>query len=192
VHERDAEVSAGGGAYHLGVVEVHGTVQRDDAFQGKSRRRTHEGARVPRVLNGVQHEQPKAPVLRPSAACPRACQVAEPQARLLADQDHPLRRLGVGERRQLGVIHIVEVDAGGPQRLFQRGASPELQRPRREHRKRYGRSGRQRFACPTNPFHDEESLALAALAVLQPHEELPPSLAQRHRGTRPLPHPRNP
>src|SRR5437870_6454887 len=151
------------GPQRLGAQRVGRAAQRDRPRGAQSVRRADQRAHIPRVLHRVDHQRGPGPAPAP----PAPGDVGERPRPRLDHRDDPLRRLGVGERREHARRGL----------LPRHGMPPPLGDERRAARRPLGagaadgstepQARREGVLDQSHAFHQREAAPAARLAALE-------------------------
>ena len=152
------ELDPYGGAHHLGVPRVDGARQHTGRIRAEGGRGAEQGAKVPRVLDPIKHQE-----ARRRAEGERV----EGPGGLFGDDEDPLRLLGITGGEELPFTHPQDVDVACMQlrgeRGPARGAIEEVTGQGPDHPDRRG----EQCLDGAHPLGDEASAPLARLAACQ-------------------------
>ncbi len=136
----------------LGVPEVNRARHGDDGSGAERGRRSENGADVPGILQGVEHDD---------AGLPGEREIGEPSARDLGDGEHALRRVGLGRAGEVPLVDVDQVGADAVRRFQQDRASRGTGELWRDEDAADRQRGREKLLDGAHALGDEETLALA-------------------------------
>jgi beta-barrel assembly-enhancing protease len=140
------------------VPEVNGSWKGKGSCDVHRSRRTNDRPNVARILDGIQHEEPKRI---------RHRQVLEPVRRYLGDRQDALRRLRFGGGEKVPLGHFVGGDVSLAQPAEERCAAGRVGEAAAYERTAHHEVRSEQLLDAPHPLGDEEPLSLTGLSAMQ-------------------------